>query len=116
MNTIEIATEQIVDKQLECRDCKKQFLFSAAEQTFFKEKGLSNQPKRCANCRQMQRNQRLGLPAEQTSEVECSVCSKPTRVPFQPNGHKPVFCNACFHMRRQQSQLEPIKEKELALV
>jgi CxxC-x17-CxxC domain-containing protein len=108
----------LADKYLSCRDCSKSFLFSAAEQSFFRDKGLSNEPKRCANCRLLLRSQRLGLAAEQTAEVGCSGCGTPTRVPFQPNGHKPVLCNVCFHNRKTADvpDIEPAApEHELAL-
>jgi CxxC-x17-CxxC domain-containing protein len=104
------------DKEIACRDCKKTFLFSAAEQQFFKEKGLGNEPKRCANCRLVLRNQRLGLSPEQTAEVGCSICNQPTRVPFQPNGHKPVLCNVCFHTRKDNAPVPENRDRELALV
>jgi len=108
---------QYFDKQIACRDCKKEFLFSAAEQEFFKDKGLSNEPKRCANCRLLMRSQRLGLSAEQTAEVGCSACGHPTRVPFQPNGHKPVLCNSCFHSDKTLpcDNDVALKERELVL-
>jgi CxxC-x17-CxxC domain-containing protein len=111
MDTIEFS-----DKQIPCRDCKKEFLFSVAEQVFFREKGLGNEPKRCANCRLVLRSQKLGVPNEQTSEVGCSICTQPTRVPFRPNGHKPVLCNTCFHMRKQTEPVKPAAARELALV
>ncbi len=39
------------DKVLVCRDCSKEFLFSAGEQAFYAEKGFQNEPTRCRNCR-----------------------------------------------------------------
>ena len=38
------------DRMLNCEDCKKEFVFDAGEQRFFKEKGFSD-PKRCPKCR-----------------------------------------------------------------
>lgn len=104
---------ELLDKQINCRDCRDPFIFSAAEQEFFIEKGLSNEPKRCANCRLLLRTQRLGLKPEQTSTVGCSICAQPTRVPFRPNGHKPVLCNVCFHNRKSTPDIVP--ERELAM-
>jgi CxxC-x17-CxxC domain-containing protein len=88
------------DKQLTCRDCRNTFVFSGAEQDFFKEKGLGNEPKRCPNCRLLSRSQRPGSAVQETAEVPCSGCERPTRVPFLPNGHKPVLCNACFYSKK----------------
>lgn len=42
----------LADKTLTCVDCKGLFVFSAGEQQFFAEKGFTNQPKRCSNCRE----------------------------------------------------------------
>ena len=39
------------DKTLVCQDCGKEFIFTAGEQAFYKEKGLDNEPKRCKECR-----------------------------------------------------------------
>jgi len=111
-------TVQYIDKSISCRDCKREFTFSAAEQEFFKTKGLSNEPKRCANCRLLLRTQRQGVTPEQTAEVGCSICNQPTRVPFQPNGHKPVLCNVCFHLRKMEpavASIQPAHDRDLQL-
>jgi len=39
------------DKTLVCQDCGKDFVFTAGEQEFYKEKGLQSEPKRCKECR-----------------------------------------------------------------
>ena len=39
------------DETLICEDCGCEFVFTAGEQEFYAEKGLTNKPKRCANCR-----------------------------------------------------------------
>jgi len=39
------------DIKLVCTDCKKTFLFTEKEQTFYEKKGFKTQPKRCAECR-----------------------------------------------------------------
>ncbi|HHE41982.1 MAG TPA: hypothetical protein ENL12_05000 [Dehalococcoidia bacterium] len=44
------------DKYIRCRDCGDEFVFSASEQQFFAEKGLTNEPKRCPTCRRAKRN------------------------------------------------------------
>ena len=37
-------------------------------------------------------------------EATCAECSKPTQVPFRPNGKKPVYCRDCF--KRQEGMDE----------
>lgn len=39
------------DKTIICQDCGNEFTFTAGEQSFYKEKGLTNEPKRCKECR-----------------------------------------------------------------
>ena len=39
------------DKIIVCKDCGKEFTFTAGEQEFYAEKGFTNEPKRCKACR-----------------------------------------------------------------
>ena len=39
------------DETLSCRDCGKEFIFTASEQAFYAEKGFQNKPRRCPECR-----------------------------------------------------------------
>ena len=40
-----------VDKTLTCRDCGREFAFTAGEQQFYQSRGLVNEPGRCPDCR-----------------------------------------------------------------
>ncbi len=42
---------KFTDKTLTCVDCGKEFVFTASEQEFYAEKGFTNEPKRCKECR-----------------------------------------------------------------
>ena len=46
------------DKTLVCKDCGAEFVFTAGEQEFYKEKGFDNEPKRCKACRDRKKNER----------------------------------------------------------
>ena len=48
------------DRQLTCADCNRDFTWTAGEQEFFHEKGFTNPPKRCKECRQAKKDQRGG--------------------------------------------------------
>lgn len=48
------------DQQLTCADCNRDFTWTAGEQEFFREKGFTNPPKRCKECRQAKKEQRGG--------------------------------------------------------
>jgi hypothetical protein len=45
------AATEAKDATLECRDCSADFIFTAGEQEFYKEKGYKNKPARCAVCK-----------------------------------------------------------------
>lgn len=92
-----------VDKELTCKDCGKEFAFTAREQEFYAEKGFDNEPGRCPECRkirkQKSRNQRGGKQRALYDTI-CSACGRETKVPFKPTGEKPVYCRDCYESHR----------------
>jgi len=46
------------DITLTCKDCGAEFTFTAGEQEFYAEKGFTNQPVRCTDCRRARKQQR----------------------------------------------------------
>lgn len=91
------------DKTLGCKDCGVEFNFSASEQEFFAEKGFTNEPGRCPECRaarkQSNRNSGYNRQERQMYPVTCSNCGVSTTVPFEPRGDKPVYCRDCYTPR-----------------
>jgi CxxC-x17-CxxC domain-containing protein len=106
------------DKTLTCRDCGQSFTFTTGEQEFFAQKGFTNAPSRCPDCRSArkarggdsysdysggyasggyERRERQMYPAV------CSACGKDTQVPFQPRNDRPVYCSDCFASQRSTS-------------
>ena len=47
-----------VDRSLVCRECGQEFTFTAGEQEFFAQKGFTNEPSRCPDCRAARKSQR----------------------------------------------------------
>ncbi len=106
------------DRTLTCSDCNQDFVFSTDDQTYHAEKGYTNDPKRCPNCRQSRRGERsysggggygggggggsYGRPREMFPAV-CAECGKETEVPFQPRGTRPVYCSDCYNKQRASS-------------
>lgn len=91
------------DKTLVCRDCGKEFVWTASEQEFYQKKGFENAPVRCPNCRSLKKarmNDDRGQ--RQMFEITCSECGKKDTVPFQPKGDRPVLCRDCFRKQRAQ--------------
>lgn len=108
------------DKTLTCRDCGETFVFTAGEQEFYQEKGFTNEPTRCPDCRRANKARRNsaqggssyngggsssygGGRSERTMHSAiCSDCGKETQVPFVPRNDKPVYCSDCFQIHREQ--------------
>ncbi|MDR3590896.1 MAG: zinc-ribbon domain containing protein [Negativicutes bacterium] len=96
------------DKTLTCRDCDKDFTFSASEQDFFAEKGFTNEPGRCPDCRAARKQQNSGgggyshggYQRREMHPATCAECGKETQVPFRPSGDRPVYCSDCFSRNR----------------
>ena len=98
------------DKTLSCRDCGREFTFTASEQEFYAQKGFTNEPGRCPECRAARKAQNAGSSSSGYGRAErqmypavCSQCGKETQVPFQPRDDRPVYCSDCFTPRRQSS-------------
>ena len=98
------------DRTLTCKDCNNQFLFTASEQDFFAQKGFTQEPGRCPDCRAARKAQRGSTspndyrtdhrPARQMYKATCSGCGGVAEVPFNPSGDRPVYCRDCFANRR----------------
>lgn len=51
--------EELQDKTLVCKDCGAEFIFTVGEQEFYAEKGFTNEPQRCPECRKARKQQRF---------------------------------------------------------
>ena len=105
-----------VDKTLECADCGISFTFSASEQEFFADKGFTNEPKRCPDCRSSRKQQRRGSQGgyggygggyqeRQMYPAVCASCGQDTQVPFEPKEDRPVYCSDCYTKVRRESRV-----------
>lgn len=80
------------DEKLICEECGCEFIFTAGEQEFYAERGLTNKPKRCTDCRKSRKQK-----GKKTLHVvTCSKCGVQTEVPFKPIEGREVFCRDCF--------------------
>ncbi|NLV17636.1 MAG: zinc-binding protein [Syntrophomonadaceae bacterium] len=98
------------DKTLSCKDCSNDFLFSASEQEFYAQKGFTNEPGRCPECRAARKAEQrggnrggYGRSERQMYPAVCASCGNDTTVPFQPSGEKPVYCRDCFQSQPRRS-------------
>jgi len=110
------------DQHLKCVDCGEDFVFTASEQQFYQDKGLTHAPTRCRRCREARKSQRgpgggyggggggggmsgggggRGRSSTMTMyDAVCSECGTPTQVPFQPTAGRPVLCRDCFQAQK----------------
>ncbi len=88
------------DRTLSCQDCSAEFTFSADDQQYHADKGYTNEPKRCPNCRAARKGERGGggggYGQREMHPAVCAECGKDTEVPFLPTGERPVYCSDCF--------------------
>jgi len=93
------------DRTLTCSDCGNSFTFTSGEQEFHAQKGFTNEPRRCPDCRAAKRAASGGGSyssggsyggSREMFSATCASCGKEARVPFQPRGDKPVYCSDCF--------------------
>jgi CxxC-x17-CxxC domain-containing protein len=84
------------DKNLKCRECGADFIFTSGEQSFYAEKGLVNEPQRCPTCRSNRRRERSAGGPKEMHPVICAACGIETTVPFLPRNNRPVYCSSCF--------------------
>lgn len=93
------------DKTLSCRDCGAEFVFTASEQDFFAEKGFTNEPSRCPDCRAARKQQNNGgrnnYQQREMFDVTCAECGCATQVPFRPSSDRPVYCRDCFSKNKR---------------
>lgn len=48
----------MADKVIKCKDCGNEFVFTEGEQAFYQEKGFTNDPVRCPECRKAKKQNR----------------------------------------------------------
>jgi len=94
-------TNEFSDRDIVCSDCDEDFIWSAGEQEFFRDKGLENPPKRCKPCKKAKNDRIRALNSSDSRQkievhVDCAECGSNTTVPFYPSQGRPVFCRSCF--------------------
>ena len=95
-------TQEFADETLICRECGKEFVFTAGEQQFYAEKGFRNKPRTCRECRAARRNGEK--PPREYFTAVCADCGAEAKLTFQPSSDRPVYCSACYERRRQARQ------------
>lgn len=92
------------DTNILCIDCAQEFVWTAGEQVFFRDKQLQNPPKRCKDCKKAKNRRLEAIELARTTgkrqrievRAECANCRVVTTVPFYPCQGRPVYCRDCF--------------------
>ena len=71
------------DKTLVCKECGKEFVFTAGEQEFYAERGFQNEPQRCKACRDARKNATRGPVS--SSPLPALVAAARRRFPSSPS-------------------------------
>jgi CxxC-x17-CxxC domain-containing protein len=103
-SVVSVDRDELTEKEIVCIDCKNYFTWSVGEQVFFRDKGLTNPPKRCKDCKQAKNERLAAVAAAQAAGVKqkievavnCASCGASTTVPFYPSQGRPVFCRSCY--------------------
>ena len=88
------------DKNLTCKECGNEFVFTAGEQEFYAERGFVNEPQRCKSCRDARKNS--SRPEREMFTAICASCGAEAKVPFRPREDRPVYCSDCFAKQREE--------------
>ena len=75
------------DKTLTCKECGREFVFTAGEQEFYAEKGFVNEPQRCKNCRDARTN-------AARPEVRAALSGTPLSLYAPPVGKRRGFLSS----------------------
>ena len=103
------------DKILVCKECGKEFTFTAGEQEFYAERGFQNEPQRCKACRDA-RKRGPAAPVS-TSPLPALPVPRPARTgggapfPFNPKPARPLFYRELFSAKRAAEQRRKQKQK-----
>ena len=109
------------DRSIQCEDCGTEFVHSASDQARYAERGFTNDPKRCRDCREKRKSRQQGgggrgggggrsfgggggggggRPRREEFEAVCDSCGITTTVPFKPVEGRPVYCRDCYRSRQ----------------
>jgi CxxC-x17-CxxC domain-containing protein len=101
---------EFVDKVVICLDCNSEFVFTADEQHFFRDKEFVHDPRHCRKCRATR--SRGEIRSRPETRTTCAKCGLETTVPFRPTKGLPVLCRSCFQLLRNGTESDGKESKE----
>jgi|SRR3989344_1061138 len=104
------------DQTIICKDCGKNFIFTARDQEFFAQKGFSNAPTRCRDCRQKKKVTAEAAANRVIYKINCKSCGKVGEMAVEPRKPNDVLCADCFYEAfEKEIKLKDLKPKELVV-
>lgn len=88
-----------------CTQCNEKFDISPQEREEYVKNGFIYEPKKCLNCRLIQRAQKEGKPLY---PFTCSKCKNLRYIDFRPNPGKPLLCMICFKEKKLKKIEDPL--------
>ncbi|MDD3774012.1 MAG: zinc-ribbon domain-containing protein [Patescibacteria group bacterium] len=82
------------DKQIICAKCAKPFIWTAAEQKYYQQKGLKHEPKLCLDCRKERKDMA-------PKEITCLKCGRHGHVKGEVPSLK-GYCEPCFEIIKKE--------------
>lgn len=82
------------DKKLVCKDCRKPFVLTVAEQKYYAERGFQNISQRCSKCRNAYKPPYRAR--FKNNIARCSQCGKYFVVPPGQIKRRLIYCNKCI--------------------
>jgi hypothetical protein len=95
------------DQTLTCRDCGKPFTFTARDQQFYAEKGFTNVPTRCKDCRLNKKKVAEQKATQTLFKITCKKCGKVGEMATEPRKPDDVMCASCFYEEFRKTNGEP---------
>ena len=105
------------DQTLTCRDCGKSFVFTVRDQEFFAEKGFTNAPTRCRDCRNLRKKSGETSNANRVLyKISCKRCAKVGEMATEPRKPDDVLCSECFYEAFKKEMIKTSPEPNSATV
>lgn len=99
------------DKTITCVDCDQEFAHTAEDQARYAERGFTNDPKRCRECREKRKSDKDRQPEEGDITLVCSECgsdfihSARDQAYYSQRGFtsEPKRCRGCREKRKEDA-------------
>ena len=92
-DSIHDTNEEILNKILECKNCKKNYRIVKPELNFYKKMDIAI-PQNCPNCRYNRRS--TSKTPRKLFKHNCDKCGIEVKTSYDPNNTNKIYCNKCY--------------------